>query len=134
MGIQRHIANTPARLPPGTCVLVIEDQPFIALATADMVVALGGEVSATASTVEEALNAIAREHFTLAMLDIDLAGRASDPVAAAIHAAGKPFLVTTGFIGRTIVGFEAAPLLHKPYLQSQLARELMALLPVATRG
>jgi len=67
------------------------------------------------------------------MLDIDLAGRASDPVAAAIAAAGTPFLVTTGFIGRTIPGFEAAPMLHKPYLQNQLARELMALLPADTR-
>jgi CheY-like chemotaxis protein len=131
MGIQRQIASVPFRLPIGTCVLVVEDQPFVALATADMVMALGGEVSATVATVEEALAAIARKNFTLAMLDIDLAGRSSDAVAAAIAAAGKPFLVTTGFIGRTIAGFETAPQLHKPYLQCQLARELNALLAPA---
>jgi CheY-like chemotaxis protein len=133
MGIQQQIAHRPTRLPPGTRVLVVEDQPFVALAVTDMVSALGGVVSAIASTVEEALTAVACADFTLALLDIDLDGRRSDPVAAAIAASGKPFLLTTGFIGRSIAGFETAPLLHKPYLQSQLASELIALL-VAPRA
>jgi hypothetical protein len=69
-----------------------------------------------------------REDFTIALLDIDLGGETSDPVAAALVARGKPFLITTGFGGRTLPGFAAAPLLMKPYLPSQLARAMLALL------
>jgi CheY-like chemotaxis protein len=128
MGLQAQITHTPVRLPPGTRVLIVEDQPFVALAVADMVGSLGGEVADAPGTVDQALEAVARNDFTVALLDIDLDGQTSDPVAAAIAAAGKPFLVTTGFSGRTIAGFEDAPLLMKPYLPSQLGRGLLDLL------
>ncbi len=93
-----------------------------------MVVSLGGEVAEVPTTIEQALDAVARAHFTVALLDIDLDGETSEPVAKALATTGKPFLVTTGFGGRTIAGFEEAPLLMKPYLPSQLGCGLIDLL------
>jgi CheY-like chemotaxis protein len=127
MGVPQPILYAPLRLPEGTRVLIVEDQPFVALAVSDMVVALGGEVADAVATIEEALNAVARNDFAVALLDIDLDGRPSLPVATAIAAAGKPFLITTGFSGRQLEGFETAPFLLKPYLPSQLGRCLAAL-------
>jgi DNA-binding LytR/AlgR family response regulator len=89
---------------------------------------LGGIVTEVASSVEEGLDACARRDFDVALLDIDLDGRSSAPIAEALAAAGKPFLLTTGFDGRRISGFETVPLLVKPYIQSQLGRGLAALL------
>ena len=128
IGGESRLPCGPMRLPPDTRVLIVEDHPFVALAVADMVIELGGVVAAMPATIEAALEAVVRNDFLVALLDIDLAGRASDPVAAALAAAGTPFLITTGFSDRTIPGFEAAPLLLKPFLPSQLGRSLCAVL------
>jgi CheY-like chemotaxis protein len=117
-----------AALPAGTRVLIIEDQPFVAFAATDMIEELGATVTEVAASVEEGLDACARGDFQIALLDIDLDGRSSAPIAVALAAAGKPFLLTTGFDGRKIPGFETVPLLVKPYIQSQLGRALAALL------
>jgi CheY-like chemotaxis protein len=118
-----------ALIPLGTRVLIVEDQPFVAFAATDMIEGLGGIVTEVSASVEEGLDACARGDFDIALLDIDLDGRSSAPIAAALAAASKPFLLTTGFDGRKIPGFENVPLLVKPYIQSQLGRGLAALLP-----
>ncbi len=118
-----------ALIPLGTRVLIVEDQPFVAFAATDMIEGLGGVVTEVSASVEEGLDACGRGDFDIALLDIDLDGRSSAPIAAALAAASKPFLLTTGFDGRKIPGFENVPLLVKPYIQSQLGRGLAALLP-----
>lgn len=118
-----------ALLPLGTRVLIVEDQPFVAFAATDMIEGLGGIVAEVAATVEDGIEACARGNFDIALLDIDLDGRSSAPIALALAASDKPFLLTTGFDGRRIPGFENVPLLVKPYIQSQLGRGLAALLP-----
>lgn len=128
LSVEGRIFGSPAKLPAGTRVLIVEDHPFVALAVADMVVTLGGEVADTAATIEEALDAVRGSDFTIALLDIDLDGHPSTAVAIAIAAMGKPFLVTTGFCDRRVPGFEHAPLLLKPYLPSQLGRGLSELI------
>lgn len=117
-----------AMIPMGTRILIVEDQPFVAFAATDMIEGLGGIVVEVAATVEQGIEACARGEFEIALLDIDLDGRSSAPIAAALAAGGKPFLLTTGFDGRKIEGFENVPLLVKPYIQSQLGRGLAALL------
>ena len=126
--MEDRFGQTGALLPEGTRVLIVEDQPFVAFAATDMIEMLGGIVTEVAGSVEEGLDACARGDFEVALLDIDLDGRSSAPIAAALAAAAKPFLLTTGFDGRRIPGFEHVPLLVKPYIQSQLGRGLAALL------
>ncbi|HWI86580.1 MAG TPA: response regulator [Sphingomonas sp.] len=126
MTAQQRIVRMPPQLPAGTRVLIVEDHPFIAMAVADMIVTLGCEVAAIASTVDEALEAVGRGDFTVVLLDMDLDGQSSSAVASALVAAGKPFLVATGFGRRD--GFDTEPLLMKPYLPGQLGRGLADLL------
>lgn len=128
MGVQQHVVHLPVGLPAGTRVLIVEDHPFVALAVADMIIDLGGEIADSVATIEAALAAVGRGGFTIALLDIDLGGHTSEPVAVAIAATDRPFLVTTGFDDQTIKGFEDAPLLMKPYLSAQLGAALMSLL------
>jgi CheY-like chemotaxis protein len=99
-------------------ILLVEDEPIIAMTAEDMLDAIGCEVVASAATLEEALAASARGGFDVAMLDINLNGVASLPVADALEQAGTPFIFTTGY--------GVVPLVAKPYrivdLQAALAR------------
>ena len=101
----------------GVRVLLVEDEPIIAMTAEDMLEVLGCTVVATAATLAEALAAAERGDFDIALLDIDLAGVESHPVADRLTEAGCPFVFTTGY------GIEAArgaPVLAKPYQLSDL--------------
>jgi CheY-like chemotaxis protein len=111
-------------VPAGAAILIVEDQPFVGLAVADMVSALGACATEIVATIEDALAVLARGGFAAALLDIDLGGRSSEPVARALDSAHIPFVVTTGFDERVLAGFEDAPRLIKPYLPAELGRAL----------
>ncbi|TFI56727.1 response regulator [Sphingomonas parva] len=106
----------------GTRVLLVEDEAIIAMTVEDMLEALGCETVATAATLNEALAAAETASFDLALLDINLNGTESLPVAARLRALGLPFVFTTGY-GPTGSGpeFADAPLVTKPYDMSDLA-------------
>jgi CheY-like chemotaxis protein len=110
----------------GLRVLLVEDEPIIAMTAEDMLEALGCTVAASAATLEEALAAAAAGGFDVAMLDINLNGVASLPAADALKAAGTPFIFTTGYGAGGCGPHEDAPLVTKPYrivdLEQALAR------------
>ena len=105
----------------GTRVLLVEDEAIIAMTAEDMLDELGCRTVAAAATLTEALTAVAREEFDVAVLDINLNGDTSLPVAARLRALGRPFVFTTGY-GAAGVGaeFADAPLIGKPYHRDQL--------------
>ncbi|HEX9932972.1 MAG TPA: response regulator [Allosphingosinicella sp.] len=108
-----------------TRVLLVEDEPIIAMTAEDMLDALGCDVVASASTLEEALAASERGGFDVAMLDINLNGVTSLPVADRLKEAGTPFIFTTGYGAGVCGGHTDVPLVAKPYriidLQAALA-------------
>lgn len=107
----------------------------MAHAITDMVEALGGEVAGVAGTLKEALDAVADDGYTVALLDLNPDAPGCEPVAAAISARGKPFLVVTGITDRFILGFDGAHRLFQPVMQNQLERALLDLLtPEAGRA
>ena len=107
-------------------VLLVEDEPIIAMTAEDMLDALGCRVVASAATLEEALAAGANGDFDVAMLDINLNGVTSLPVADMLEAAGKPFIFTTGYGADGCGRHRDVPLVTKPYrlvdLDDALAR------------
>ena len=105
----------------GTRVLLVEDEAIIAMTAEDMLEELGCETVATAMTLAEALDAAERESFDVALLDINLNGSESLPVAAKLREAGLPFIFTTGY-GAAGHGsaYEEAPLVTKPYQLADL--------------
>lgn len=108
----------------GLRILLVEDEPIIAMTAEDMLEAIGCPVVATAATVEEAMAASGRDGFDVAILDINLNGETSLPVADALKAAGRPFIFTTGYGSGGCGGHGDVPLVAKPYRLGDLERAL----------
>ena len=100
----------------GARALIVEDEAIIAMTAEDMLEELGCITVASVSTLAEALAAAERGGFDFALLDVNLNGAESLPVAALLKQAGLPFVFTTGY-GSVIRGEDHsdAPLVTKPY-------------------
>ncbi|HEY0150265.1 MAG TPA: response regulator [Allosphingosinicella sp.] len=109
----------------GVSVLLVEDEAIIAMTAEDMLEELGCTLAATASTLEEALARAEEQAFDVALLDINLNGEQSLPVAALLRARGTPFVFTTGY-GAAGSGADYAdvPLVTKPYQIADLERAI----------
>jgi len=107
-------------------VLIIEDEPLIAMMLEDFLEALGHRVAGTADCVSEAIDQIDGGAFDVAILDVHLrGGEASWPVADALASAGRPFVFATGgVIGDLPAAHRAAPLLSKPFTIDSVERAL----------
>lgn len=113
----------------GARILVIEDEPFVAMDLEAQLTALGAEVVGTAATVEKARALVAGQPADAALLDADLGGCPVDDVAAALTREGIPFAFATGY-GRDALpcAFRHAPILGKPFGGDQLLAVLQLLL------
>ena len=99
----------------GVRVLLVEDEAIIAMTAEDMLEELGCVTAATAATLPEALDAVGGA-FDVALLDINLNGRESLPVAARLRELGRPFVFTTGYgAAGSGADFCDVPLVTKPY-------------------
>jgi CheY-like chemotaxis protein len=106
-------------------ILIVEDEMLVAMNIEDMLLDLGHEVAGIASRLEPAL-ALAREgEFDLAMLDVNLAGEPSFPVADILVDRGIPFLFATGYGAKGIPdAYSAHPVLQKPFRMADLSEIL----------
>jgi len=77
-------------------VLIIEDEPIIAMGLADDVAPLGAKVGAKVGTVASALDAIAATDLDGAILDVQLGREMSFRVADALAAHHIPFVFMSG--------------------------------------
>ncbi len=114
-------------------ILIVEDEPFIALTLEDMLDELGFVVAGTVSRVAEAIEMIEREAIDGALLDVNLGSQKIDPVADVLASRGCPFIFTTGY-GRSDIPASHAqrPVLQKPFRMDELASILRAeVLPVS---
>ena len=98
-------------------ILIVEDEPLIAMMLEDYLDGLGHSVAGAADSVEDALAQVAAGGFDLAILDIHLRdGAPSWPVADALADRGVKFLVATGgHVEPPPERHAHAPLLFKPY-------------------
>ncbi len=108
--------------PPGTRVLIVEDDAIIAMTAEDMLGEVGCTTAAVAATLSEALARAVDTEFDVALLDLNLKDEMSLPVAALLRQNGKPFIFATGYDGiPASSGFADAPFIAKPYRMDQLA-------------
>lgn len=103
-------------------VLVVEDEMMIAMMIEDMLLDMGHDVVAMAMRLPRALDAATSLAFDLALLDVNLDGDRSFPVADILLGRDIPFIFATGY-GKAGVdpSYAAAHVVSKPFNQAELA-------------
>ena len=107
-------------------VLVVEDETLVAILLEDMLTELGHQTIGPIARLSKGLEAAQREDMDIAILDVNLNGDNTFPIAGALDARGIPFIFATGY-GRANLPkpFSKAPVLQKPFQQSDL-RDILA--------
>jgi CheY-like chemotaxis protein len=101
---------------PARSILIVEDEPLIAMMLEDFLESLGHKVAATCETVAEALERVRDGGFDLAIIDVNLNGERVWPVADRLAAQGVPYILATGgHIEQPPPEHAAAPVLSKPF-------------------
>ena len=76
----------------GLRILIVEDEPIVAMMLEDMLAELGCELVGSAANVEDGLRLAEAGGFDLALLDVNLNGRRSDPIAQLLAPNATPFV------------------------------------------
>ena len=110
-------------------VLLVEDEFFIALELQSIIEHEGYEVVGPFRDVDNALAAIKVEPPVMALLDANLEGTSSSPIAEELLRRGIPFGVVTGYpnLLREHEALRHAHHLQKPYSSAEVARLLHSL-------
>ncbi|MCJ8159314.1 response regulator [Sphingomonas sp. LaA6.9] len=103
--------TTPLRI------LIIEDEPLIAMMLEDFIEALGHVRAGTADSIATALPLVERGSFDAVILDVNLrGGELCWPVADRLAEDGKPYLLASGGQSEALPDAHAcAPVLAKPF-------------------
>jgi CheY-like chemotaxis protein len=98
-------------------VLIVEDDPIIALDFEDTILGFGVKTVRTAGSVAKALAMIADRTPDFALLDVGLVREKSFAVAERLDALQIPFVFVTGYgaSGAFPAAFAGKPTLSKPY-------------------
>jgi len=97
-------------------VLVIEDEPLIAMMIEDFIDMLGHTLAGTCDSVVEALVKVEAGGFDVAILDVNLRDGACWPVADAMTAKGIKFVIASGgHVDPPPASHSGAHLLAKPF-------------------
>jgi CheY-like chemotaxis protein len=113
----------------GLRILVVEDEVLLSMTFEDVLAELGCESVTVASTTDTAVALVEGHVFDAAVLDMNLNGLSSRPVADALAARGVPFVIATGNRGDVSADLGARAVLRKPFKYSELANSLIDLKP-----
>ncbi|WP_312366205.1 response regulator [Ensifer sp.] len=108
--------------------MIVEDEMLVAMLIEDVVAELGHQIVGPAMRLETALVAAEKEDLDFAILDINLAGKQSFPVADILSMRGIPFMFASGYGADGLVDpYRSALILQKPIAPEEIARVLMRL-------
>lgn len=100
----------------GRNILVVEDEPLIAMMLEDFLETLGHNVHASCDNLADGLSHADDAELDVAILDVNLKGEAVWSLAERLRARGLPFVIATGgHVQAPPAEFEDVPVLHKPY-------------------
>lgn len=118
------------RMLAGVRVLLVEDEMMLLMMIEGMLEDMGCRSVTTAATVKQALAHLDEQTFDVAMLDLNLNGDRSYPIADALTERGVPFLFSTGYGSQGVMdGYRDRPVLMKPYQFEELVSTLEGLIP-----
>lgn len=109
----------------GLSLLLVEDDDLVAFTVEEMLLQANATAVVLAADVPTALAALAEGRFDAAIVDINLAGQPSWPVAAELRRLGIPYLTVTGYTDEQheLMG----KLLPKPYSMQQMLEAVASL-------
>lgn len=109
-------------------VLLVEDEVIVAMYVEDVLNDLGCEVIEIATSLPQALAAAREDDFDFAVLDINLAGETSFPVADVLRERRIPFLFISGYTsGGVTEQYRNEARLRKPFRAVDLERAIGSL-------
>jgi DNA-binding response OmpR family regulator len=105
----------------GRKVLIVEDEPLIAMLLEDMLNELGFDVDTSGGRLASAMEAAAASQWRCVILDVSLGDEETYPVADALMARKIPIIFATGY-GRDGLrpGYRETTVLQKPFLIDDL--------------
>ncbi len=119
----------PRQVGSSRSILIVEDEPLIAMMLEDFLLSLGHEVRATCDSVGDALKAVQAGDFDIAILDINLKGESVWPVAAELRDREIPFVLASGgHVDPPPAEFAGVPMIDKPYTIDRVTPALEAAL------
>jgi CheY-like chemotaxis protein len=120
------------KLLSGQRMLVIEDEMMVLMLLEDILTDLGCQSVSVAATVKQALALVGSRPFDIAVLDVNLNGEKSFPIADALGALDVPYIFATGYgIDALGADYRDRPLLSKPYSYADVENILIRLVPHA---
>ncbi|QDZ02116.2 response regulator [Nitratireductor mangrovi] len=112
----------------GKSILIVEDEALLALGLEQDLQDAGYQTVGPYRTLADARRAASEETIDAGILDINLNGELSYPVAEQLLRRGIPFLFVSGYGGESIPeDFRHFPRLAKPYDPADLMRRLKEL-------
>ena len=118
----------------GRRILIVEDEVLLAMEVEDVLAEAGCTDIVVAGTVQAALERVRRWRPDGAVLDLNLHGEKSFPVADALDEAGVPFVIVSGHSRSIVPGRHAErPFVEKPSHPQQVVRTLEAALVAGER-
>ena len=109
----------------GLRIFIVEDESLITMLIEDALADMGCAIAGIASNVDEAMSKVSSLEFDAAILDVNLNGSQTYPVADALAKKGIPFVLSTGYgVAGIPETYQGMPVLGKPFEQSDLQRAL----------
>lgn len=114
--------------------LVVEDEAIVAMFIEDTLLELGHKVVAIAGRMDKALDLARTVELDLAILDVNLNGERTYPLAEILTERGVPFIFATGY-GRSSLEerWSDAAMVQKPFQSRDLAAAITTALGQSKR-
>ncbi|CAM3743282.1 response regulator [Litorimonas haliclonae] len=115
-------------------ILIVEDDPFIAMDLEDTFIGAGFSVIGPVADVESGLSLIEEHRPDIATLDYNLGRENSVPIANALASIGVPYIFLSGQMSRVIETHDVPErlIVGKPYVPSKLLKLISRTIDKAT--